>query len=291
MHYTNPFSPVPRIMRGKGGGMNAIRSIYCAFAMLLCVAVTQALWFVPAQAIGGYSIMSLSNSERAAMGVSGLSYSSSLAYAAQLRAQDMIDNDYWSHTSPNGSGMGYFLGAAGYPVYAAGENLSRGYDDDSSVISAWMASSGHRATILNSSYNEVGVGFVSGLLGDEHTTIVVAYYAARGPVYVAPPEPEPVVAPEPIVHPKQPALYTGTTTEQPIVAHEPIAEDLPKVEQTEDKLPLPEPVATPQHEVALAKEDTRVEPSSQSTSNFWSVIAYFSHYLELFYVVRTVMQI
>ena len=39
-----------------------------------------------------------------------------------------------------------------------GENIAAGYTTASSVMTAWMNSSGHRANILNTSFNKLGVG-------------------------------------------------------------------------------------------------------------------------------------
>ena len=41
-----------------------------------------------------------------------------------------------------------------------GENVAYGYPSGSAVMAGWMASSGHRANILNSSYRLLGVGAV-----------------------------------------------------------------------------------------------------------------------------------
>jgi uncharacterized protein YkwD len=39
-----------------------------------------------------------------------------------------------------------------------GENVAYGYRDGAAVMAGWMASPGHRANILNSSYRLLGVG-------------------------------------------------------------------------------------------------------------------------------------
>ncbi|WP_114559335.1 CAP domain-containing protein [Desertihabitans aurantiacus] len=48
---------------------------------------------------------------------------------------------------------------------AVGENVAVGYTSGSSVVKAWMGSSGHRANILNSRYTRIGVGAVKGTDG------------------------------------------------------------------------------------------------------------------------------
>ena len=42
----------------------------------------------------------------------------------------------------------------------AGENIA-GNSSNSGAVTAWMNSSGHRANILNSSFNQTGIGVVS----------------------------------------------------------------------------------------------------------------------------------
>lgn len=44
----------------------------------------------------------------------------------------------------------------------AGENIAAGNWTPKQMVDAWMASSGHRANILNPSYNYLGVGAVRG---------------------------------------------------------------------------------------------------------------------------------
>ena len=43
----------------------------------------------------------------------------------------------------------------------AGENIA-GNSSNSSAVTAWMNSTGHRSNILNSSFNQTGIGVVKG---------------------------------------------------------------------------------------------------------------------------------
>ena len=49
----------------------------------------------------------------------------------------------------------------GIPYRAAAENIAKGQATPQAVVNAWMNSSGHRANILNSTYNKIGVGYVA----------------------------------------------------------------------------------------------------------------------------------
>lgn len=41
----------------------------------------------------------------------------------------------------------------------AAENIARGQQDEKQVMSTWLNSAGHRANIMNSSYNSIGCSF------------------------------------------------------------------------------------------------------------------------------------
>lgn len=104
-------------------------------------------------------VVNLVNSERAAQGLTALQKDSRLAALAQQKAEDMAKNQYFSHTSPTyGSAFG-MLKAAGYSYKTAGENIAMGQKSAASVMDGWMHSSGHRANILHTSYEKIGVGY------------------------------------------------------------------------------------------------------------------------------------
>ena len=122
------------------------------------------------------AIISLTNQERNNAGFSTLGQNPSLASAAVLKANDMLQKDYWAHFSPDGTSPWYFFGLVGYQYSAAGENLARDFATSSGVVNAWMVSSGHKANILNSSFTQIGVGVVNGNLQGNDTTLVVQLF-------------------------------------------------------------------------------------------------------------------
>ena len=105
-------------------------------------------------------VIALTNRERALNLGDGhsLAESSILDQAASYRLQDMFAKQYFAHESPDGLKMGYFLEKAGYDSLASGENLAEGdFSGDPDLVEGWMNSPGHRANILNATYNEIGV--------------------------------------------------------------------------------------------------------------------------------------
>ena len=103
------------------------------------------------------------NAHRVSLGLSALSWRSDVAAVAEAHSQDMEDRDFFSHTNPDGESPGARLTEAGITYTAWGENIAWGYSTGSSVLSAWLASDGHRANIENSLYTQHGVGKVGNI--------------------------------------------------------------------------------------------------------------------------------
>ena len=73
----------------------------------------------------------------------------------------MVTNKYFSHTSPTYGTPFQMIKNFGISYRTAGENIAYGQRTPQAVVNAWMNSSGHRANILNSSYTQIGVGYVA----------------------------------------------------------------------------------------------------------------------------------
>ena len=73
----------------------------------------------------------------------------------------MRANGYFSHESPTYGSPFKMMRAFGISYRTAGENIARGQRSAAEVVAAWMASSGHRANILNASFTKIGVGYVA----------------------------------------------------------------------------------------------------------------------------------
>ncbi|MDY6782848.1 MAG: CAP domain-containing protein [Cyanobacteriota bacterium] len=106
-------------------------------------------------------LLQLTNAERQKAGLPPLRYSPQLGQAAQRHAEDMVRNDFFSHTGSNGSSVSDRVRAAGYSYSYVGENISAGSSTPAETIQRWMNSAGHRRNILKSEYTEIGFGYVS----------------------------------------------------------------------------------------------------------------------------------
>ena len=124
------------------------------------------------------TLVSMTNSARAREGLGSLTVNSQLSSAAAAKAEDMLANQYFAHTSPSGKTPWDFIRDAGYSYSYAGENLAIGYTDASELFTAWMNSSTHRANILNSNFREIGIAVISGTYEGQETMIVAQEFGA-----------------------------------------------------------------------------------------------------------------
>lgn len=111
--------------------------------------------------------------------------SADLNKAAQLKAYDMLADQYWAHTAPDGTEPWAWFDEVGYSYMAAGENLAKDFTTDKGVVAAWMNSKEHRENVLNAGYSEVGFGVVDGILEGKETKLVVALYGSPAQGVVA----------------------------------------------------------------------------------------------------------
>ena len=121
-------------------------------------------------------LLAATNTEREKNGMSPLQLNSALDHAAQAKADDMFDKQYWSHTAPTGVTPWQWVDQAGYQYSHAGENLAKGFHTAQGVVLAWMDSPEHRKNMLDSRFRDVGFAVVPGILNGEQTMLVVALY-------------------------------------------------------------------------------------------------------------------
>ena len=106
-------------------------------------------------------VIRLVNEQRVQNGLKPLTENWELSRVARYKSQDMVDNRYFSHTSPTYGSPFQMIRAFGISFRRAGENIAYGQRTPQAVVNAWMNSSGHRANILNAAYTQIGVGYVA----------------------------------------------------------------------------------------------------------------------------------
>ncbi len=108
-----------------------------------------------------WEVFNLINQQRSQNGLSPLKIDYEVQRVARIKAQDMVNNNYFSHTSPTYGSPFNMLNNFKVSYRTAGENIA-GNSSNSAAVTAWMNSSGHKANILNSSFNYTGIGVING---------------------------------------------------------------------------------------------------------------------------------
>lgn len=106
-------------------------------------------------------VFNLINQKRTSAGLAKLKIDDETQNVARIKAKDMVDSNYFSHTSPTYGSPFDMLKSFKVSYKTAGENIA-GNSSNSKAVEAWMNSEGHKANILNSSFNYTGIGVVNG---------------------------------------------------------------------------------------------------------------------------------
>lgn len=91
--------------------------------------------------------------------VAALTSNAKLRCAARVHAKDMATQNYFSHTSLNGTQFYQRITNAGYTWTQVAENIAAGQATAASVVAGWMASTGHCNNIMNGALKNIGVGY------------------------------------------------------------------------------------------------------------------------------------
>lgn len=120
-------------------------------------------------------VLALVNQERAKVGIGSLTMNNALRQAARYKANEMLQYNYFSHSSPYTNNPWDIAKAFGHSYTTFGENLwtmsssslsaLKASLDASTIVNSWMNSQGHRENILKGSFSKVGIGVVVGSNG------------------------------------------------------------------------------------------------------------------------------
>jgi len=131
-----------------------------------------------ASPINTSDLIILTNQERKAQGLQELKPNHKLTQAAHKKALDILKNQYFAHTTPEGKPFYEWIEENGYNYLYAGENLAIDFTTNEGVIKAWMQSPLHKANILNKNYNEIGLVSLWGKWDSKETNVVVQMFGS-----------------------------------------------------------------------------------------------------------------
>ncbi len=192
-------------------------------------------------------VYDLTNEARVQNNENKLAFNDTLTKAATLKANDMLANGYFAHTSPTGITPWHWFDVVGYKFFYAGENLAIDYTESADVQNAWLASPGHRANILNTKFTEIGIATITGPYQGRTATFVVETFGTPAQVAVAP---------------VKTALPTKKITTVTKIAQAPTKNVLSASAATPVKT-----LSSDQNFIAVQNTDPKIAPASPDNSN------------------------
>ena len=117
------------------------------------------------------------NVDRTTRGLVPVRVDSRLMAIARARSADMAAKNYFSHTQPDGRNVFDMISAQKINWYGAGEIIAwNNYPTLATSVAAannqWLNSPGHKAIVVSTTYNYVGVGLALGTNGKKLWTAV-----------------------------------------------------------------------------------------------------------------------
>jgi len=175
-------------------------------------------------------IISQTNTFRKLLGLEELKESPILDQAASQKLQDMINNQYFAHTSPKGISPWYWLELNNYNYIYAGENLAIGFTTAKETVDAWKNSPSHRANLANPKFKEIGIAVAPARIQNNEGILVVQLFGTpqptKPPVLVKKISPSPLLpkisptnlpqissSPIPLISAQQPTQQTNQRIE------------------------------------------------------------------------------
>jgi len=157
-----------------------IMFMFGAFLLLIGATIIVPVSNGSTKAFGVSDIIRLSNAAREQLDRKPLATNSSLMSAAQMKAEDMAKQHYFSHTAPDGTVAWDYFKKASYKYDVAGENLAITNESADAVVNGWLNSTTHRDNLLSGQYKDFGIGmaFFGDYQGHSNTYVIVALYGS-----------------------------------------------------------------------------------------------------------------
>lgn len=287
----------PFILRTKSLAVITILAVFLKFSLVAY------LYFVfphsgKADEAMVAKILALVNQERQTASLKPLTLNPVLSNSALTKANDMVEKDYFAHTSPDGRKPWDFIDRSRYAYSIVGENLAMNFTSAESAHKALVNSPSHKHNLLNDRYQDVGLAIVNGEIGGKTTNILVQMFSVKValepakdvvPVAVAKPEtpkaaspspakPAPASQPVQTVTPAKPAApkiaeaSTPASQKDPSVAKaQAVAASPPsaplKTEKIEEKIIKAEPAVASKTDTPLESIETDLAGAEQKEND------------------------
>ncbi len=153
-------------------------------------------------------LVDLTNQARISNNLGILTISPVLTTAAEMKASDMAEKQYFAHTSPDGTTPWFWFSKAKYDFVFAGENLAVDFTESSDIENAWLASPKHKENIVDPRFTEIGIATKTAIWQGRETTFVVQLFGTPAIASASNPSIETIATETPI-----PNTDTDTNTD------------------------------------------------------------------------------
>jgi len=119
------------------------------------------------------TLLELLNKERTSRGLAPVTMDAQLTSLARMKSQDMVAKKYFGHNSPTYGTPAQMLSRNGVTYKQYAENIAQG-SDAHRIHAMWMASTGHRANMLNPGLTHVGIGLAGAAASYTGTQLFIA---------------------------------------------------------------------------------------------------------------------
>ncbi len=159
-------------------------SVFSGFVVIVVI-LTGQIRSVSAESISNTDNLALSlvNEYRSNTGLRRLEWNDKLAEAAQDKAEDMKNDKYFEHRSPDGKVAWDFIIAEGYDYSKAGENLAIDFKNVKDATIAWELSPSHLRNIASSGYTDFGFAQTNANIEGKPTIVFVQLFAKPQSIY------------------------------------------------------------------------------------------------------------
>ena len=120
-------------------------------------------------------VFDLINKSREDAGLAKLEIDDDLQNICRIKANEMVEKNYFSHDSPTYGSPFDMLKSNNIEYKVAGENIA-GNTSNQKAVEAWLGSENHKKNIINNSYNYTGIAVVD---SEKYGKIYVQMFIGR----------------------------------------------------------------------------------------------------------------
>ena len=120
-------------------------------------------------------VFDLINKSREDAGLAKLEIDDDLQNICRIKANEMVEKNYFSHDSPTYGSPFDMLKSNNIEYKVAGENIA-GNTSNQKAVEAWLGSENHKKNIINNSYNYTGIAAVD---SEKYGKIYVQMFIGR----------------------------------------------------------------------------------------------------------------